>query len=223
VADANTTYTAGTGLGLTGTQFSVCFLGTGAASPVARSDHNHDAAYIQNQSATAQAASANINGTLAVGGTITSSAIRNTGTVRLGSESIPNTDAKGLVIRRIYSCGFTDTIATVGTGMNIVRDGTGEGFRLDYPAGQIRLQVDCNSVTGTGTASVVHTGIAHTLTTDVAGSVPIYAAGANLAWVKCQLHLFPGGDTAEISLQRLNFGGTNNYCWSGSITSSVNQ
>jgi hypothetical protein len=40
-ADANTTYTAGTGLILTDTQFSVNFAGSGSAATVARSDHNH--------------------------------------------------------------------------------------------------------------------------------------------------------------------------------------
>jgi hypothetical protein len=40
-ADANTTYTAGTGLILTTTQFSVNFAGGGSAATVARSDHNH--------------------------------------------------------------------------------------------------------------------------------------------------------------------------------------
>ncbi len=45
-ADDNTTYTAGNGLALAGTQFSAAFAGTGSANSVARSDHNHDATYI---------------------------------------------------------------------------------------------------------------------------------------------------------------------------------
>jgi hypothetical protein len=44
--DADTTYVAGTGLTLTGVQFSVNFAGTGNAFTVARSDHHHDAAYV---------------------------------------------------------------------------------------------------------------------------------------------------------------------------------
>lgn len=43
--DNDTTYTAGAGLILVGTQFSVVFAGTGAANTVARSDHEHDARY----------------------------------------------------------------------------------------------------------------------------------------------------------------------------------
>jgi hypothetical protein len=43
--DNDTTYIAGAGLTLVGTQFSVVFAGTGAASTVARSDHDHDARY----------------------------------------------------------------------------------------------------------------------------------------------------------------------------------
>ncbi len=39
--DNDTTYTAGTGLSLTGNQFSVDFAGNGTATTVARSDHTH--------------------------------------------------------------------------------------------------------------------------------------------------------------------------------------
>jgi hypothetical protein len=39
--DANTTYTAGAGLTLSATQFSVNFAGSGSATTVSRSDHNH--------------------------------------------------------------------------------------------------------------------------------------------------------------------------------------
>ena len=45
-ADDNTTYTAGAGLSLLGGQFSVSFAGTGSAGTASRSDHNHDAAYV---------------------------------------------------------------------------------------------------------------------------------------------------------------------------------
>jgi hypothetical protein len=44
--DDNTTYTPGTGLSLVGGQFSVNFGGSGTASTASRSDHNHDAAYV---------------------------------------------------------------------------------------------------------------------------------------------------------------------------------
>ncbi len=43
--DNDTTYTAGAGLSLLDTQFSVTFDGSGAANTVARSDHHHDGAY----------------------------------------------------------------------------------------------------------------------------------------------------------------------------------
>lgn len=43
--DNDTTYSAGDGLKLIGTQFSAVFAGTGAANTVARSDHDHDARY----------------------------------------------------------------------------------------------------------------------------------------------------------------------------------
>ena len=44
--DNDTTYTAGPGLILLGTQFSVAFAGTGIADTAARSDHDHDARYV---------------------------------------------------------------------------------------------------------------------------------------------------------------------------------
>lgn len=50
--DTNTTYTAGTGLTLSSTQFNVTFAGTGLASTVARSDHNHDSSYMATKTCT---------------------------------------------------------------------------------------------------------------------------------------------------------------------------
>lgn len=44
--DNDTLYSAGTGLSINGTQFSVSYGGTGAANTAARSDHNHDVAYV---------------------------------------------------------------------------------------------------------------------------------------------------------------------------------
>jgi len=43
--DNDTTYSAGMGLGLAGSTFSVNFAGSGAAASASRSDHNHSAAY----------------------------------------------------------------------------------------------------------------------------------------------------------------------------------
>lgn len=44
--DDDTTYTAGLGLSLTATEFRASFAGTGSASTVSRSDHQHDASYV---------------------------------------------------------------------------------------------------------------------------------------------------------------------------------
>jgi hypothetical protein len=44
--DNDTQYSAGSGLSLAGTTFSVNFAGTGSATTVARSDHNHDGVYL---------------------------------------------------------------------------------------------------------------------------------------------------------------------------------
>jgi len=44
--DDNTTYTAGSGLHLSATQFNVVFAGSGSSASAARADHDHDAAYV---------------------------------------------------------------------------------------------------------------------------------------------------------------------------------
>jgi hypothetical protein len=47
--DGDTTYSAGAGLQLTDHQFSADFAGSGAAGTVARSDHDHDASYVNDE------------------------------------------------------------------------------------------------------------------------------------------------------------------------------
>jgi hypothetical protein len=47
-ADSDTAYSAGTGLALNGTQFSVSFAGSGSAATAARSDHDHAGVYAPN-------------------------------------------------------------------------------------------------------------------------------------------------------------------------------
>ena len=46
IEDTDTTYTAGAGLNLPGTEFSVDYAGSGAATTSARSDHDHAGTYL---------------------------------------------------------------------------------------------------------------------------------------------------------------------------------
>ncbi len=62
--DNDTTYTAGTGLTLSGGQFSMEFAGSGDANTVARSDHNHDAAYVNEGQADSVSSAMIANGTI---------------------------------------------------------------------------------------------------------------------------------------------------------------
>lgn len=64
--DDDTTYSPGSGLDLAGTTFSARFAGSGAANTVARSDHNHDSAYVN------EAQSDSVTSSMIVDGNITS-------------------------------------------------------------------------------------------------------------------------------------------------------
>lgn len=75
-ADNDTTYSNGSGLGLAGTVFSVLFGGNGSASTAARSDHNHDASYVNEAQADSVTSAMIVNGVvssndLADGSTLT--------------------------------------------------------------------------------------------------------------------------------------------------------
>ncbi len=63
--DDDTTYTAGSGLTLSGNRFDVDFGGNGSATTVARSDHNHDAAYVNEGQANSITSAMIVNGTVA--------------------------------------------------------------------------------------------------------------------------------------------------------------
>ncbi len=76
--DNDTTYSAGDGLDLTGTAFSAEFGGSGSATTVSRSDHDHDAAYVNEAQADSvtsamitdgEVANADVNAAAAIAGT----------------------------------------------------------------------------------------------------------------------------------------------------------
>ena len=62
--DDDTTYSAGTGLSLSGGQFSVDYAGSGTADTASRSDHNHDANYVNEGQVNSVSSGMVQNGTL---------------------------------------------------------------------------------------------------------------------------------------------------------------
>ena len=128
--DDDTTYTAGAGLTLIGNQFSVTFAGTGSASTVARSDHDHDNRYwkLSGNSGTNQAANYvgttdnvplnfRVNGTRAlrlepnaIGPNVIGGFVGNNVTAGASASTISGGGSSGNVNR------VTDSYGTVGGG-----------------------------------------------------------------------------------------------------------
>jgi hypothetical protein len=155
--DANTTYTAGTGLSLSGTAFSAVYAGTGSANSAARSDHDHTGTYLPFTTCTNGYVLKYISGswtcaadndttyTAGTGLTLTGTAFSaNTTTIqaRVGS-----TCAAGSSIRVINADGTvtceedddTNTTYTAGTGLTLA----GTTFATDSNVVQNRVTGTC--------------------------------------------------------------------------------
>jgi hypothetical protein len=142
-ADANTTYTAGTGLILTTTQFSVNFAGSGSATTVAHSDHNHFG-QSWSGSATNGLAISNSGAGVAIYGNATASSDNTKGVYGRSASSDgagvygfaaanPGTSSFGVVGHHFW--GGTGVGAWSYTGRIF------EGRSGDYPAGTLRFYV----------------------------------------------------------------------------------
>jgi hypothetical protein len=155
--DDDTTYTAGTGLTLTGTTFSVNFSGTGTANTVARSDHNHDATYVNEGQADS------ITSAMITDGTITSADVdtteiqrRVTGTCPSG-QSIREINQDGTVI-----CEADDTGGTEGTSNTLFGEGAGNSLGDDNDSATfIGYQAGYNTVDGTGLEGHLNTFVGY--------------------------------------------------------------
>jgi hypothetical protein len=132
--DNDTIYSAGIGLDLTGTQFSVRFGGTGSSGAAARADHNHDATY------------ALLNGNQTFGGTNTFSGVvvatnemnLLAGTFSGNGFKLTDLNAGSLSTGTVPEARIDSLIARDSEVFSIVlaRDGAGSGLDADLLDGR---------------------------------------------------------------------------------------
>lgn len=125
--DNDTTYTAGAGLTLVGTQFSVVFAGTGAASAAARSDHDQDARYWKLNGNSGTTPSVNYLGTS--DNTMLELKVNNLRALRLEPSAISPNVIAGYPGNNIIAGGVGGTVGGGG-------ESAGSGFTLAGTVGQ---------------------------------------------------------------------------------------
>ena len=171
--------------------------------------------YIQNQSASPQAASLNISGTARVAGLLRSG-------VETGTAEAPS--PAGLVVRRVNSTVSTsNSIVALARTLNsvtnvaLVRDGTSAGFQIQYPAAAGNLTIACMGMDNTGTARNFYTN----LVSGAAGTMQIYSNAQNLVHFECSFGITfnLGQHLTQVTLSRY---ATDNF-WSGTLISTFNQ
>lgn len=119
--DTGASYSAGTGLTLTGSTFSASFAGSGAASTVARSDHAHAGVYLP------------LGATLTCTGTQKVTGLSTTGAVVCGADldTSPGAGA-GLTLS---GANYAVSFAGSGTATTVARSDHGHGYTC--PAGYL--------------------------------------------------------------------------------------
>jgi hypothetical protein len=145
--DNNTTYTAGAGLALAGTQFSVNFGGSGSASTAARSDHSHppgDAATLDGLDSTAFSRTTHTHSFSQITGDVADSQLSANVALLSGSATFngtvtANADLRGARLNVGSGHGLTSARASIVGGLNNTNNGTdstiGGGFRnLVHPS-----------------------------------------------------------------------------------------
>lgn len=150
--DDDTTYTAGAGLTLIGNQFSVVFAGTGSASTVARSDHDHDSRYWKLAGNTGTSQAANYVGT--TDNVPLNFRVNGTRALRLEPNSTGPNVIGGFVGNNVTAGAGASTIAGGGSGgeVNRVTDSYGTvGGGADNQAGNGNVNLgDANYATVAG-------------------------------------------------------------------------
>ena len=224
--DANTVFTAGTGLKLTGTAFSVdetviqarvtgtCAAGT-AATAVNADGTVTCAALVQNQSAVAQAASVFIAGVL-----------RTTGLARAGSETggtdAPATnlaDYGGVVTRRLVSSTQTAGSIFARTDvLELTRGATAPQINITYPTSPLGVaaSVDCwgTDINGGALSASLSLGISESCPAPPC-SQTVFAAALNAQGLTCIFGSI--GHTTSVTMHR------SANVWTGFLTSDFNQ
>lgn len=142
-ADAGTTYTAGAGLSLVGSAFTVNFLGTGVATTASRSDHNHDTAYYT-------------QATLNTAGAI-NTATNPVDWTRL--KNVPAGFADGVDADTLYTAGVNGGLLLTGTAFSLLNTCTAGQVLKATGLGVWACGADTSGVTSvTATAPMASTG-----------------------------------------------------------------
>lgn len=143
--DGDTTYTAGTGLSLTGGAFSLNFAGSGTANTAGRSDHDHDAAYVNEGQAASVSSAMIVDGQIVDADIATGAAIamsklegdpKTAGTINTGTNPIDWTKLKG-VPAGIADGVDSDTTYSAGAGGGLSLAGTAFSLLGTCAANQI--------------------------------------------------------------------------------------
>ena len=220
----NTVFYTGGDAAIGGTLFAANFTGDGSdltnvdaatldgLSASSFAPASGSANYIQNQSASSQAASFNINGNAQVSGLFVS-----------GSESgtaEPPFPA-GLVVRRINSTSTaltSNSVVAVSGSLTLVRDGTAAGFQIKYPASPGYVTIACMGINNTGGQVNFFTSLANPST---AGTVQIYTNSQNVAHFECTFGVtyYAGEPLTQVTLSRYS----TDYFWAGNVVSTYNQ
>jgi len=203
---------AGNGTGLTNVNAATLNgLSSGSFAPASGSGN-----YIQNQTASPQAAAFNINGSAQIAGLLRSGAEN-------GTTEGPN--PAGLVIRRINSTSTTSNsvvaishISGNATNVTLIRDGTSAGFQIQYPASASgRLTIACMGIDNTGAQKNFYTSI----TAPAApGAVQVFTNSQNIVHFECSFgDPFSNTHLTQVTLTRY----TTDFFWDGTVISTVNQ
>jgi len=139
--DTNTTYSAGTGLDLSGTQFYVLFGGSGSASTVAHSDHNHTGVYAptshNHDALYVNTSGDDMTGVLGMRGHSVSFKTTSGGTTRGYIKAEESTSEVTYHAQGVHSFegGAAGTIAYFFGDITVVGDVIKEGgtFKIDHP------------------------------------------------------------------------------------------
>ena len=185
--------------------------------------------YIQNQSASQQSASFNINGNATVGNTVTANTLiastaQVTGLFRSGSETgtaNPPSPA-GLVIRRLNSTSATVSNVVARTDvLTLERDGSNEGLLIRYPAGVARLTINCLAQSFYGTNIIVHATLNNQLS---AGTIQLLTSAQHAVHAEISFgNTFSASHLTRVSIDRYDDGTVSDYYWMGTLTSTYNQ
>jgi len=170
--------------------------------------------YIQNQSATAQAASMRITGQIRTNNLLRVGS--ETGTTNAPGEFIPG-GYNGQVIRRIDSRSLNGIVARTDV-LQLYRDGTAAGFGISYSVTLTSPQmIHC---TGMNSAKATVNARIRLPAGTASGGTQLFLDNQNMEYIQCSFgDTFNAGHVTQVILQRYE---NDNY-WMGTVISTFNQ